>query len=191
MLRKNGRHIAFAAALLLFIGVVGGLILTQERILKQGETTILETRPVDPRDLFRGEYVILRYAIETGEVIEREISMLPDGYPVYLKLVEDERGIGRVERVTTRDPKINIEEGDEADDDDLWVRGEMEYGRVRFRSLEQFYVPEGAGGQIEQLRNDLHVEVSLRDGEARIIRLLDANLNEIDPSTMIQLQHRL
>ena len=36
---------------------------TQERALRAGQLIMLETRPVDPRDLLRGDYVILSYKI--------------------------------------------------------------------------------------------------------------------------------
>ena len=37
----------------------------QERALRQGVVILLETRPVDPRDLLRGDYVVLNYKIST------------------------------------------------------------------------------------------------------------------------------
>ncbi len=40
-----------------------GRTVVQERALAQGQVVLLETRPVDPRDLLRGDYVILRYKI--------------------------------------------------------------------------------------------------------------------------------
>ena len=36
-----------------------GTALVQERALREGTVIRLETRPVDPRDLLRGDYVIL------------------------------------------------------------------------------------------------------------------------------------
>jgi uncharacterized membrane-anchored protein len=36
---------------------------TQERALRVGQLILLETRPVDPRDMLRGDYVILSYKI--------------------------------------------------------------------------------------------------------------------------------
>ena len=52
--------------------------------------------------------------------------------------------------------------------------------------MEQFYVPEGAGRPIERLRSDLHVEIALKDGEARVVQLLDDELNVIDPTTYLE-----
>ena len=51
----------------LFIAVIAvqivfllGLVGYRESILSLGRTAVLETVPVDPRDLFKGEYVTLR-----------------------------------------------------------------------------------------------------------------------------------
>ena len=40
-----------------------GTAFTQERILRVGQIILLETQPVDPRDLLRGDYVRLNYRI--------------------------------------------------------------------------------------------------------------------------------
>ena len=42
-----------------------GTVFVQERALREGAVILLETRPVDPRDLLRGDYVILNYKIST------------------------------------------------------------------------------------------------------------------------------
>lgn len=36
-----------------------GTVFVQERALRAGVVILLETRPVDPRDLLRGDYLIL------------------------------------------------------------------------------------------------------------------------------------
>jgi uncharacterized membrane-anchored protein len=40
-----------------------GTAFTQERVLRVGQVILLETQPVDPRDLLRGDYVRLNYKI--------------------------------------------------------------------------------------------------------------------------------
>jgi uncharacterized membrane-anchored protein len=60
------------ALLWLVIGLqsvwVIGTVVFQETQLAQGTPILLETRPVDPRDLLRGDYVILRYDISSVPV---------------------------------------------------------------------------------------------------------------------------
>jgi uncharacterized membrane-anchored protein len=173
--KKN--HLIFAGAIVTIVLIVGGLIYQQEKILQEGSMTILETRPVDPRDLFRGEYVILRYAIEDDEKIKEEATRLQTGDTLFIKLVEDENGVASVSEVSDMSP--DSFEG-------LWIAGEVSGSRVRFPSLEQFYVPEGAGRSIENFRSDLHVEVVLKEGEARVTGLLDGSLNKIDPESFLE-----
>jgi uncharacterized membrane-anchored protein len=43
--------------------IIGGFIGFKEFTLRTGEEVLLKTLPVDPRDLFRGDYVILRYDV--------------------------------------------------------------------------------------------------------------------------------
>ena len=53
--------------LLLVVGLQAawmiGMVVRQETVLASGRTILLETVPVDPRDLLRGDYVLLRYKI--------------------------------------------------------------------------------------------------------------------------------
>jgi uncharacterized membrane-anchored protein len=177
MVNNNKKHLLFVGAIISIVLIIGGLIYQQEIILQEGSTTILETRPVDPRDLFRGEYVILRYAIESDVRIQEEAAKLELGDTLFIKLVEDENGVAYVGEVSDQSP--DSLEG-------LWIAGEVNGRRVRFPSLEQFYVPEGAGLSVENFGSDLHVEVVLKGGEARVTGLLDASLNKIDPESFLE-----
>jgi len=162
------------------IGMViffGGFIAIQEYILQAGDQVILATRPVDPRDLFRGEYVILRYAIEDVEIVTRATAGKPEGTPVYLRLEAKDNRVHRVTAVRFDAPQ----------DDYVWLQGEVSgsSGIVRFPDLEQFYVPEGSGLDIEAFGTRLHVRVSIKDGEPRVVELLDDELDPIDPSVYL------
>lgn len=59
----NSRH--FIAVLAAQTLLLLGLIAQQEYRLAAPTTVLLETAPVDPRDLLRGDYVILNYKIST------------------------------------------------------------------------------------------------------------------------------
>jgi uncharacterized membrane-anchored protein len=167
------KHKVFFGSVIFLVLVLVGFIFVQERIVSTGTQVILETRPVDPRDLFRGEYVILRYKIENDTLVNEEISNndLTDGSSVYVRLAANDNQIASVAEVSMVRPDFS---------NGLWMRGEVDGRRVRFPDLEQYFVPEGAGTPIERLRNDVYVKVSILDGEARIVGLLDKNLDEID-----------
>jgi uncharacterized membrane-anchored protein len=171
------KHSIFIGSMTTLMCVVGVFIFYQEQIIQEGNVAILATRPVDPRDLFRGEYVILRYEIERSEIISERLAGVPSGTDVYLKLKADDQGISRVV-----DASLNRPEADE----EVWIRGIASGQSVRFASLEQYYVPEGAGTPIERLGDDIHVEVSIRNTEARVRQLLDGNLEPINPHDYIK-----
>lgn len=167
------KHKVFFGSLIFLVLVLVGFIFVQERIVSTGTEVILETRPVDPRDLFRGEYVILRYEIENDKLVSEEISNndLTDGNSIYVRLDVNDSQIAFVAEVSKAKPDFS---------DGLWIRGEIDGRRVRFPDLEQYFVPEGAGTPIERLRSDVYVRVSILNGESRVVGLLDSSLDEID-----------
>ena len=55
----------FIAVIALQVVFLLGLVGYRETILTLGRTAVLQTVPIDPRDLFKGEYVTLRYEIGT------------------------------------------------------------------------------------------------------------------------------
>jgi len=168
----------------MFIGAIAGLVLVlvgfisvQERVVQQGTEVILATRPVDPRDLFRGEYVILRYTIERDEQVRAALSADTDATRVYVRLVDDEQGIARVGAAQTTRPDVS---------DGVWLEGAVVNGQARFPDLEQYFVPEGAGRPIERMRSGLHVRVRVLDGEGRVVGLLDEDLTAIDAAEYVE-----
>ncbi len=81
---------AILVALLQFS--VLGLMVGQEMIPHVSGTTIsVSPIPVDPRDLFRGDYVILRYPFSTVRGIPGSpgTDSLQDGQTVYVSMVQD------------------------------------------------------------------------------------------------------
>jgi uncharacterized membrane-anchored protein len=173
------KHGLFLGSILFLILVLVGFVVVQERILTNGTEIILETRPVDPRDLFRGEYVILRYKIENDSLIRQKISNydIADGSAIYIRLVADNRQIASVAEVSKIKPDLLT---------GLWIRGEVSGRIARFPDLEQYFVPEGAGTPIERLGDDVYVRARILNGEARVLGLLDENLNEIDAYDYIE-----
>jgi uncharacterized membrane-anchored protein len=169
------KHVIFFSAIGFLVLVLVGFMFIQERIIYTGTEVILETRPIDPRDLFRGEYVILRYEIENDTLVQEAISRddrLVDGSTLYLRLSVDGRNIATVAEVSKTKPDFSK---------DLWIRGQVENRMVRFPNLEQYFVPEGSGTPIERLGRGVYVKARLLDGEARVYGLLDKDLNDIDP----------
>jgi uncharacterized membrane-anchored protein len=131
----------------LFIGIavfwliaIVGFIAIKEYTLQTGEEVILKTRPVDPRDLFRGDYVILNY--EIGNV---DISDFEEGDKIYVGLQVDENGYGESTGVYKNPPESLFIKGTVKRDS--WVGSNVEFG------IESYFVPEGEGRAVERNRN--------------------------------------
>jgi uncharacterized membrane-anchored protein len=134
------------AQMVILIGMIGLRALP----LLTGKTVLVRVQPVDPRDLFRGDYVILSYPFSrtSPETIDglsgNERMRKLDGRTVYVPLVPDSiPGHWRADKATVVKPAGG-----------LFLRGQMErYGSVKF-GIESYYVQEGTGRGYEQaIRN--------------------------------------
>lgn len=134
-----------------------------------GREVTLAMRPVDPRDLLRGDYVIVNLEINR---IEPELfakgEALSRGDIAYVALEADAEGIARPVRVSGKPPQ----------DGRLAIRGRiasspsspgvaMDYG------LDAFYVPEGAGRAIERIdAGQLRLVIALtKQGKSAPLRI--------------------
>ena len=139
-----------------------------------GETVLVKTAPVDPRDYFRGDYVILSYDFSRvpaegidGLKFENGYSALRDqiGRTVYVPLVPDSDGRHR------RAGRMSIHRPD----DGLFLRGRLAgWNRIEY-GIEAFYLQEGEGRRYEQAIRDgsLSAEIAVTSGgQAKLRRLL-------------------
>ncbi len=139
--------------------IFSGFILYKEYTLRTGTEVMLKTVPIDPRDLFRGDYVTLNYEISTLnlEEIPAEDSYFEYNDRIYLAL-ELKDGYGVPKKIYRTPPE-----------DELYIKGmvkdvihdweEDEAGiiteephikelRVEY-GIESYFVPEGRGIEIE------------------------------------------
>lgn len=172
------------AAVALFVALVqtailGYMIEGRASILRSGADVLLKTAPVDPRDLLRGDYVILSYDIsaisttsvtgirpQEGEVARLHVRLTPgaDGFWIVSQASFEplEAQAGSVVLLTQ---PITIYGWEWENAGNLMVS----YG------IERFYVPEGEGKPIEDGRNEGRVSVAARvseDGQAQIRALM-------------------
>jgi uncharacterized membrane-anchored protein len=145
-------------------------IAVQERALRTGEVVRLETRPVDPRDLLRGDYVILNYKISTlpaGIFPEESQADLTNsalnGRDVYVLL--EKRGefheavsasLEPVEDTAQRPQLRGTIQHSWRDRNQTNAPVRVEYG------LERYYVEEGTGNPRGKLTVDVSVPASGR-----------------------------
>lgn len=157
----------FALAVALQVAVLLGLAGTRHYILATGQRVLLRTLPVDPRDLFRGDYVALRYEIsELTDLAEP----LRSGATVWVVLAPGDR-YWRAVAVHPTQPAVAPGQ--------VAVRGRVQwydsYGRRAWVTygIESFYVPEGEGRLLERPEVQLDVEAAVdRFGRAAIVQVL-------------------
>ena len=132
-------------------------------LLKSGREMIAEVVPVDPRDLFRGEYVVLGYSFSsTGD------TTLPSGTKrgdrVYATLKSGEGNKWDLVSVAPAYPE-KIEPGQAVLSgiaSDVWLNSEkgLAKGRIRY-GIETYFVPQGKGRELETMVRDKKIEAVL------------------------------
>jgi uncharacterized membrane-anchored protein len=166
------------AAFLLQAALLAWMIVDRARLIKNGKEVRLEVVPVDPRDLFRGDYVTLAYPISrlrTDEIDGDDDFHFQE--PIYVTLREGADGweattIGHAPPADGVFLKGTVE--DFHSGEDCKVSTPCHEVRVNY-NLERFFIPEGAGRELETLRNDqrISVDVAVADGgRAALKRLL-------------------
>ncbi len=121
-----------------------GTTVVQERGLAKGQVILLETQPVDPRDLLRGDYLTLNYKISDvplNTFSPPQVNPLPPGTTVYVAL--EPRGAFYAVAKASTEP-IAAETGQ------VILRGRAQAWwstsstHVEYR-LERYFVREGTG----------------------------------------------
>jgi uncharacterized membrane-anchored protein len=181
LLARIPKIVLFGVAALVQVALLTVMIVDRVQILREGTEVILQTRPVDPRDRLRGDYVVLGY----------DISQLPAGSllnqptgtrnpMVFVKLAPNRDGL--YEAVSVHADAVAVASPE------VLIRGRVAYGatcgsngrafcdklQVRY-NLESYFVPEGEGRKLEQDRNQRKLTVVaavLPSGRAAIKRLL-------------------
>ena len=145
-------RIAIVAAVIFQFVVLVGMILGKTVPYVGARTVLLQVVPVDPRDLFRGDYVTLGYDIS------RVVGNFRPGEPVYVTLVPDANGLHyRAGAFSHQAPASGV-----------YIQGTASgYGRASY-GIESYYVQEGTGHDYEAAVRSrrLWAEVAL-DGQGR------------------------
>lgn len=180
---KSRLVIAALAVSLLQIGFLGWIIAGRAAILRDGREIVLRSQPVDPRDLLRGDYVILSYDIDRIPAKLFVVPLQPDTFtregPAYVRLARGDDGYFHAVSASLYEPFAAPPAGGEVD-----ILGKVEGGyplgpdltvNVDY-GLGRFYVPEGEGRAIEvdMRERGLDVKVAVGpDGRAQVKALLD------------------
>jgi uncharacterized membrane-anchored protein len=143
----------YAALAILPLGVLLFWPAANFATLTLGTRVLLETKPVDPRDFLRGDYVVLDYAIaDVPDVLFPEETFPGDkwsGATVYVTLALDDAGIASAVGASLSRPESG-----------LYIKGRREYyWRSVDYGLGVYYVPEGTGRELEEAIQDPDVKV--------------------------------
>jgi uncharacterized membrane-anchored protein len=175
----------YILAALVLCGLILATVVQRAAILRSGQEARLEVVPVDPRDLFRGDYVVLNYRIGTVNVPLDGTAAFARGQQVFVTLRPDANNMSRAVAISAERPAVT--------GDDIVISGlvispstcmlndtgvrDCKLGTravgVRY-GLESYFVPQGEGKKIEQTaRGRLEVVAAVApSGQAAIKRLL-------------------
>lgn len=179
-MRRPARTFAIALGLAAVqIGFLGSMILGRAGILREGTEIRLAVEPVDPRDLLRGDYVVLGYPISRidrsllAEARDHDLK----GRWLHVRLARDDDGSLVPVAAALDEPPA-----EERLDNEIDLRGvvmrEPGSGETTVQvayGIERYYVPEGQGRAIEDaMRQDRFEIVAAvdEDGTAQIKALL-------------------
>ncbi|MET3913045.1 putative membrane-anchored protein [Bradyrhizobium sp. S3.3.6] len=173
------KPVLFGAAILLQCALLVLMVADRVKILREGREVILQTRPLDPRDLLRGDYVVLGYDISQVPAGALAGQPTAERNPiVFIKLAPDANGLYQAVSVHAAPVTVTAP--------DVLIRGRVVYScgssgrtfcdklQIRY-GLESYFVPEGEGKTLEQARNQQKLRVVaavLPSGRAAIKRLL-------------------
>lgn len=176
--RRESRLLLAAVAFQLVVlgWMIGGTMLT----FREARTVLVKVEPVDPRDLFRGEYVTLAY--DFSRVPAGGIDGFPGPFstdnaddwldrPVFVPLIpDDEAGPGRYRsgRPSTRPPGRDV----------AYIQGTIEGPDRLTYGIESFFLQEGTGSKYEDAAREhrLWAEIDLNPHGMATLRDL-----KIDP----------
>lgn len=139
--------------------IFSGFIVNKEYTLRTGTEVLLKTAPVDPNDLFRGEYVTLNYEISNLNIAELQAEETYFDYNdrIYLSL-ELKEGYGVPKKIYANPPENELYIAGKVKDVVYEWGNSEEIGsgedagikelRVDY-GIESYFVPEGKGMEIE------------------------------------------
>ena len=165
--------VLFGAAGLIQIALIGLMVADRVMILRTGVDVTLQTRPLDPRDFLRGDYVVLGYDISSvpaGDMASERLTGRDK--LVFVKLAPNRDGF--YEAISVHAAPVDVASPE------VLIRGHVVRGsfagrlQVRY-GIESYFVPEGEGRKLESARNQRKLTIVAAvapTGRAAIKRLL-------------------
>ncbi len=154
----NKQIFGLIVAILLVLVILISFIFYNEWPLLTGKKIVLATQPIDPFDLFRGQYMSINYDISSINNVEG----FDEGDSIYVLLEEDEQEIWRLKETSKTKPDRGVFiKGEVINSYDNSVR--VEYG------IEQYFFERNA----KIPTSNITIEISVANsGRAKIVQLL-------------------
>ena len=150
--------VRFAAALLIQVLIVGGLVVAHQLTLSRGTAVYLSIAPVDPRDPLRGDFVTIGYDISSldmsllagsGEGPGREPSMPRPGDVLFVPLSRAGKTWIAGPGVSGSLPDIERDTRGYYDSNTVFIRGAVQSTSARtirmVYGIEEYFIAEGTG----------------------------------------------
>ncbi|TYC51363.1 GDYXXLXY domain-containing protein [Rhodobacterales bacterium] len=143
---------------LMQLAVIGVPLLDRLQVQMTGRVVPLELVPIDPRDLLRGDYVVINLAIGSIDIDVPGAREIERGDEVYVSLEVDGDAPARPVAISRN----------REDAGDVAIAGYVRYAtddnlRVDY-GIDAFFLPEGEGLVVEQLdASRLMLDVSIAD----------------------------
>jgi uncharacterized membrane-anchored protein len=152
MISRRNLWLGLGGVALLQAGALVWMIWERASLLANGREIVLDIIPVDPRSLFRGDYVILNYDVSRFE--NAQGVPLPQGAPIYVTIGKDAAGKWQAVSSSASYPE-NVPS------DQVVLKGRVLYAgtsvdgkpaptSVKY-GIESFFVPEGTGRDLEKI----------------------------------------
>lgn len=181
---------AVSVVALLQAGAVGKIVWDRDQLLKSGREIVLPVVPRDPRDVFRGDYVVLNYGLSPvgGELFSADdVTRVRRAETVYVTIRKGADGAWKPVAGSLAYP-------DKVTAEDVVLKGRVvsTWGTraVSFTTvgvgygIESYFVPEGTGGDLENAVRDKKVEAIVAvgsDGEAALKGLIVGGERRVAP----------
>jgi uncharacterized membrane-anchored protein len=164
--------IGLALAIVAQTAVLASVYLGAVYPLWTGQEIRLETRPVDPRSIFRGNYARLRYEVQNLPASAFDnFDQLRQNEVVYVSLKPDDAGLHVFDRATLEKPQQGV-----------FLRGRLnKHNRnggpqVRFDNIDAWFAPK---------KEALRLERELASSAVAVVMVADngkATLKAIEPA---------
>lgn len=176
------RKILLIIAIALQVLVLAFMAGKREYLMNTGTVVYLRTAPIDPRDLFRGDYVRLRYEAslvpfsKCSPDIADKVRKYSLGSVVYAQLTVGENGLAEVTALSAEKPAAGtFIKGRLAQPWQFGIAG-PDFAGVQY-GIEAYYVQEGKGLEIEKqqgtrntLQTPIEMEIALGGDGTAVIR---------------------